>query len=89
MIRRGGQLLTVNFNGGEPLFDRVVDVTGGLSFDVTSVSEVAPAVETAVTAASDRYVVRFAGQSEADARGDLTLQVGSASSRRSPTTVPS
>ncbi len=80
LIRRGGQLVTVNFNGGEPLFDHVVGVTGGLSFDVTSASDVAPAVETAVTAASDRYVVRFTGQSEADARGDLTLQVGSASS---------
>lgn len=80
LIRRGAQLITVDIAGGERAFASVVNATGGLDFDVASVADVAPLVQTAATAASDRYVVRFAGQSESDARGDLTLSIGSASS---------
>lgn len=80
LIRRGAQLLTVDINGGETSFASIVNATGGLDFNVGSVAEVAPLVRSAVTAAGDRYVVRFIGQSDVDARGDLTLSIGSASS---------
>lgn len=83
LIRRGGQLIAVDINGGDPQFDNVVRATGGLSFDVSSPTEIAGAVSSAATAASDRYVVRFLGQSAEDARGDITLTIGAASDRAS------
>lgn len=80
LIRRGAQLITVDINGGEPSFGKVVTATGGLGFEIGSATEITSVVETSVLAASDRYVVRFLGQSSSDARGDLTLTIGSATS---------
>ena len=80
LIRRGAQLVTVSISGGESSFSSVVGATGGLDFPVASAAEVTSVVETAVTSASDRYVVRYAGQSSTDARGDVTLSIGSAQS---------
>lgn len=78
LIRRGAQLITLDLNGGEPTFDSVVNATGGLEFAVPSAEGIAASVSTAMTAASNRYVVRFAGQSAEDARGDVTISIGSA-----------
>lgn len=79
LIRRGAQLITLDYNGGEPSFDSVVTATGGLEFAVASADAIAASVDTVVTAASNRYVIRFAGQSAEDARGDLAISIGGAS----------
>lgn len=79
LIRRGAQLITLDFNGGEPSFDAVVKATGGLGFNIATADAIAASIKTAVNAASDRYVVRFVGQSAEDTRGDLTVSIAGAS----------
>ena len=79
LIRRGAQLITLDYKGGEPAFASVVASTGGLDFDIAGAGEIAQSINTAVTAASDRYVVRFVGQSAEDARGDVSLSIGNVS----------
>lgn len=78
LIRRGAQLITLDYNGGERAFDAVVQATGGLEFAIASSEDIAQSVSTAVSAASDRYVVRFGGQSTEDTRGDLAITIGGA-----------
>lgn len=80
LIRRGAQLITLDLNGGDPSFAPVVAATGGLDFNIAAASDIAQSVSTAVTAASDRYVVRFVGQSAEDTRGDVSISIGNATS---------
>lgn len=78
LIRRGAQLITLDLNGGEPTFNSVVSATGGLDFNVASASDISSAVVSTVAAATDRYVVRFVGQSAEDTRGDVTITISGA-----------
>jgi len=78
LIRRGAQLITLDFNGGESSFDAVVEASGGLGFDIASSDDIARSVTAAVDAASDRYVVRFVGQNAEDTRGDLAISIAGA-----------
>lgn len=77
LIRRGAQMVAIQFNGGDSPIGEVVRRTGGLSFASPSVAELSSAIVGAVDASSQRLIVRYEGTIEVTERGDATLTYGS------------
>ncbi len=72
------QVVAVRYAGGEASLTDVVDGAGGFSLAASNADEAAASLTTAVTAASDRYILSYDGITSATERADVNLQVGEA-----------
>lgn len=78
LVSKGAQVIAVRFQAGDDRLSNIVDVAGGLTFGTSEASGVGSAMQDAVLAASDRFVLTFDGVSEAAERGDSQLTIGAA-----------
>ncbi len=78
LIRRGAQLITVQYEGGDPSLPAVTAKTGGLTLEAKTAEDIPPRLATAATAASSRLLITFDGIVDPAERGNLSLSVGSA-----------
>lgn len=79
LIRKGAQVVAIQYNGGDSSLAALSSATGGLKFNVPSIEELSTFSSNAAIAAGDRYVLSYEGVSDLSQRGDVSLQIGNAS----------
>ena len=75
LVQRGAQLVTLDYDGGEPRFGSVVSRTGGHDVQLTVDGDLGAALDESVALAADRLLVTFVGTAEAGDRANVRLDV--------------
>lgn len=79
IFSRNAQLVVFRYQAGDDRLTTILDVVGGITVGTSSPDGVAATMREAVTAASDRVVVKFADSVGGSERSASTLTIGSAS----------
>ena len=76
VIRQGGQVISLAYQGGDPGLDQAVDQTAGATVDIADTTSIEAVTGRAFDLATDRTTITFTSVDESGARTNVEVVIG-------------